>query len=68
MFTLFIIEYIASLPLYSTGLLSSEGELWREQRRFTHTVLKDFGMGRGILEPKIHEEIQVRSQIIEHGP
>ena len=47
------------ITVYWTGLLSSEGELWKEQRRFTHTVLKDFGMGRGILEPKIHEEIQV---------
>ena len=43
----------------STGIVSSEGELWKEQRRFTHTVLKDLGMGRGMLEPKILEEIQV---------
>ena len=42
-----------------SGLTSSEGQRWKEHRRFVHTALKDFGMGREILEPKIHEEIQV---------
>ena len=54
-----------SFYLRIKGIIASEGELWREQRRFVHTVLKDFGMGRRILEPKIHEEIQV---IMTHGP
>ena len=42
-----------------SGLTSSEGQRWKEHRRFVHTALKDFGMRREILEPKIHEEIQV---------
>ena len=43
------------------GIISSQGELWREQRRFTHTVLKDLGIGRVKLEPNIQEEIEVTS-------
>ncbi len=34
-----------------------QGELWKQQRRFVHTALKDFGMGRSLLEGKIAEEL-----------
>ena len=40
-----------------TGIVSSDGDMWREQRRFSLEVLRDFGMGKSILEDKIHEEI-----------
>ena len=39
--------------------MSTEGVLWKEQRRFSHSVLKELGMGKGFLEPKVLEEIQV---------
>ncbi len=43
--------------------------MWHEQRSFTYTVLRDLGMGRGILEPKILDEIQVnRCKIWEQLP
>ena len=34
----------------------TEGEVWREHRRFTLSCLRDFGMGKVSLEAKIHEE------------
>lgn len=30
--------------LYSTGIINSEGQLWKEQRRFLHEKLRHFGM------------------------
>lgn len=31
--------------------------MWKEQRKFTHRVLRDFGMGKSITEEKIVEEL-----------
>lgn len=38
------------------GLVFSEGEIWREHRRFALGCLRDFGMGRVVLEEKVQEE------------
>ena len=46
------------VPLYCiAGLASTQGEFWKEQRRFSHAALKDMGMGKSILEEKIVEEL-----------
>ena len=50
--------------MINLGIISAEGELWKEQRRFTHTVLKDLGIGRVMLEPKIIEEIEVNENAL----
>lgn len=37
-------------------------QIWREHRSFSISTLKNFGMGKSILERKIHEEVKVLLQ------
>ena len=48
------------------GLVSSSGKLWREQQNFAHSVLKDFGMGRPMLEDKIHDGLSLMLTELEN--
>ncbi|KAH7718336.1 Protein CYP-33E2 [Aphelenchoides avenae] len=41
----------------ASGVLFSDGELWREQRRFAVHVLRDFGMGKGIMQERVLAEV-----------
>ena len=47
-----------------TGLAMSEGELWRESRRFTLHHLRNFGMGKSSLDGFIHQQIAASSEEI----
>lgn len=37
----------------SLGIISTEGDLWREQRRFALHVLRDFGLGKNLMQEKV---------------
>ncbi|XP_074640242.1 cytochrome P450 2J4-like [Tubulanus polymorphus] len=38
------------------GIISSSGELWKVHRRLALKVLRDFGLGKIVIENRIHEE------------
>ncbi|XP_055354232.1 cytochrome P450 2H2-like [Paramacrobiotus metropolitanus] len=40
------------------GLIASQGELWKEHRRFAISTLRDFGMGKSWMETNILAEIE----------
>ncbi|EPB80616.1 hypothetical protein ANCCEY_00330 [Ancylostoma ceylanicum] len=39
------------------GVVQIDGPKWREQRRFALHVLRDFGVGRALMEGKIMDEV-----------
>lgn len=45
------------------GVVQIQGEKWREQRRFSLQVLRDFGLGKSLMEEKILNEV---NHLISH--
>ncbi|CAP22562.1 Protein CBR-CYP-34A10 [Caenorhabditis briggsae] len=45
---------------HGRGIIASNGEFWQEHRRFALTTLRNFGLGRNIMEEKIMEEYHYR--------
>ena len=53
-----LIHVILLLLLCTVGVLMTDGDLWKEQRRFTLRHLKDLGFGKSSLEAVMLDEIQ----------
>ncbi|XP_013856693.1 cytochrome P450 2K1 [Austrofundulus limnaeus] len=49
----------------SQGVLWSNGDSWKEMRRFALTNLRDFGMGKKACEDKITEECQHLMEVLK---
>ncbi|OWA54867.1 Cytochrome P450 2J6 [Hypsibius exemplaris] len=47
------------------GLIMSDGDLWKEHRRFALSTLRDLGMGKTWLQERILEEVQYVSEILD---
>ncbi|KAJ6668883.1 hypothetical protein lerEdw1_012369, partial [Lerista edwardsae] len=48
-------------------VFASYGPVWKKQRKFSHSTLRHFGLGKHSLEPKIIEEFKyVKEEILKH--
>ncbi|TKR59699.1 hypothetical protein L596_029335 [Steinernema carpocapsae] len=65
-------SYVTDLLRGKNGLLFSDGPEWQEQRRFSLHVLRNFGVGRNLMQERIIEEVQycfglLDKKFKEHG-
>ena len=45
--------------------MNTDGDLWKEHRKFSLTTLRNFGMGRSILEDRIQFEVQLLLKVFQ---
>ncbi|KAM8724740.1 cytochrome P450 2K1-like isoform 4-T4 [Acanthopagrus schlegelii] len=52
-------------PLLFPGILFTNGDTWKEMRRFAVTMLREFGMGKRLSEGRIIEECHYLIEVFE---
>ncbi|XP_045854548.1 cytochrome P450 2U1 isoform X1 [Meles meles] len=60
---------LVSLVTKEKGIVFAHyGPVWRQQRKFSHSTLRHFGLGKLSLEPRIIEEFRyVKEEMQKHG-
>ena len=53
----FITSSFASIRGGINGVIQTDGDLWKEHRRFTLHVLRDFGLGKNLMQERVLEEV-----------
>lgn len=59
-FTLRFVPEIQSYNRGGLGIILNDGEIWQEHRRFALVTLRNFGLGRNIMEMRIMDEFNFR--------
>ncbi|KAK3597330.1 hypothetical protein CHS0354_010967 [Potamilus streckersoni] len=49
--------FITDMISQNKGIVCSTGDLWKEHRKFALITLRNFGMGKSVLEEMIHKEV-----------
>ncbi|CAA90617.1 CYtochrome P450 family [Caenorhabditis elegans] len=55
-------------PHLNTGVLGSSGDNWRLQRRTALKILRDFGLGRNLMEEQVMRSVQEMLAQLDHIP
>lgn len=53
----FITSSFASIRGGINGVIQTDGDLWKEHRRFTLHVLRDFGLGKNLMQERVLGEV-----------
>lgn len=55
---------ITMIPLHNRvllGVINSNGDNWREQRRAAISIMRDFGMGKGLMEAQVKHSLSLEN-------
>ncbi|EYC29121.1 hypothetical protein Y032_0006g2799 [Ancylostoma ceylanicum] len=59
------VPLLLDLPRNGLGFIASNGKIWQEHRRFSLHTLRNFGLGRNIIEERIMEEFNLKFNAVD---